>query len=161
MSRQCREVMAAAEAHASDTGLLALPEVFEADADEAVRADRHCRSLFPGGRADVAVHVDPPLVRTKATPPYAHQPRRSIPGCTLEHDAALGSRRTPKRRQQLAQPSASRPKAPLASGGYIRRIPVTEAPHRLLGRSPIERSTSGTCVPAADGSVRDIAATDH
>jgi hypothetical protein len=69
--------------------------------------------------------------------------------------------RTRKRRQQLAQPSASRPKAPLASGGYIRRIPVTGAPRRLLGRSPIERSTPGTCVPVVDGSVRGIAATDH
>jgi len=38
---------------------------------------------------------------------------------------------------------------------------VTEGPHRLLGRSPIERSTPGTCVPVADGSVRGIAATDH
>src|SRR5687767_7431367 len=76
--------MAAAKSHASGTGLLTLPEVFEADADEAVRADRHCRSLFPGGGADVAVHVDPPLVRTNATPPYAHHPRRSIPRCSTK-----------------------------------------------------------------------------
>jgi len=81
--------MAAAETHASGTRLLALPEVFEADADEAVRADRHGRSLFLGGGADIAVHVDSPLAGTNATPPYAHHPRRSIPECTLEHDAVL------------------------------------------------------------------------
>ena len=86
--------MAAAETHATGTGLLTLPEVFEADADEAVRADRHCRSLFPGGGADVAVHVDPPLVRMNATSPYAQHPRLSTPGCTLEHHAAFGSRAT-------------------------------------------------------------------
>jgi hypothetical protein len=38
---------------------------------------------------------------------------------------------------------------------------VTGLPHRLLGRSPIERSIPGTCAPVIDGSVRDIAATDH
>jgi len=74
--------MAAAETHASGTGLLALPEMLEADADEAVRADRHGCSLLAGGGTDVAVHVDPPLACTNATPPYAHQPGRSIPDCS-------------------------------------------------------------------------------
>ena len=81
--------MAAAETHASGTGLLTLPEVVEADADEAVRTDRHGGSLFLGGGADIAVHVGPPLAGTNATPPYAHHPRRSIPECSLEHDAVL------------------------------------------------------------------------
>ena len=76
--------MAAAETHASGTRLLALPEVFEADADEAVRADRHGRSLFLGGGADIAVHVDSPLAGTNATPPYAHHPRRSIPDFSIK-----------------------------------------------------------------------------
>ena len=38
---------------------------------------------------------------------------------------------------------------------------MTGLPHRLLGRSPIERSTSGVRVPSVDGSVRDIAAANH
>ena len=76
--------MAAAETHASGTGLLALPEMFEADADEAVRADRHGRSLLAGGGTDVAVHVNPPLACTDATPPYAHHPRRSILDCSIK-----------------------------------------------------------------------------
>ena len=37
---------------------------------------------------------------------------------------------------------------------------MTGVPRRLLGRSPIERSTPGTCVPDVDGSVRSIAAAD-
>jgi hypothetical protein len=76
--------MAAAETHASGTGLLALPEMFEADADEAVRADRHGRSLLAGGGTDVAVHVNPPLACTDATPPYAHHPRQSIPDFSIK-----------------------------------------------------------------------------
>ena len=69
-------------------------------------------------------------------------PRQAVPAPRSQarcHSPLAG--RTRKRRQQLARPSASRPKAPLASGGYIRRIPVTGVPRRLLGRSPIERST--------------------
>jgi hypothetical protein len=80
--------MAAAETHASGTGLLTLPEVFETDADEAVRADRHGRSLFPGGSTDVAVHIDPPLARTNATPPYAHHLWRSIPAGSCKQQRA-------------------------------------------------------------------------
>src|SRR5215212_6552105 len=82
--------MATAEAHACGAGLLALPEVFETDADGAVRADRDGRSLFLGGGTDVAVHGDPPLAHTIADSPYAHYRRRSIPlprGC-LRHSAA-------------------------------------------------------------------------
>src|SRR5215210_4773604 len=71
--------MAAAEAHATGAGLLALPEVFETDADRAVRANRDGRSLFLGGGTDVAVHGDPPLARTIADSPYARYRRRSIP----------------------------------------------------------------------------------
>lgn len=49
----------------------------------------------------------------------------------------------------------------MASGGRIRRIPVTGSPRRLLGRSPIERSTAGVRVPSVDCSVRDIAAANQ
>ena len=48
--------MAAAEPQATGDGLLGLPEVLDAEADEALRADRHGCSLFLGGGTNVAVH---------------------------------------------------------------------------------------------------------
>ena len=57
---------------------------------------------------------------------------RSSLSSTMPFAAGLPHTKTPTAAQR---PSASRPKAPLASGGYIRRIPVTGAPRRLLGRS--------------------------
>ncbi len=39
--------------------------------------------------------------------------------------------------------------------------PVTGSPRRLLGRSPIERSTAGVRVPAVECPVRGIAAANH
>jgi hypothetical protein len=111
--------MAAAETHASSARLLALPEVFEADADEAVRADRHGCSLLAGGGTDVAVHVDPPLACTNATPPYAHHPRRSIPDCSIK---AAKSGKCPQARHVTPCRSSQSLATGRSSSGHVTSI---------------------------------------